>query len=366
MPLLDRRWLAACGAAVSMTWASLLFAGSGEISFTPTGFKVSIMKVALASAGDGGQPMGEQVLYTCSGATESDCLVDVTNQVELDAIAARAASVGVAAGTYDTVTLDFCRPGQGGDTPAPGFVRGSFTVPSEGTTYVTDDDAGVTGLRAVADAADEGASFVAIGNWRCGQKSIVLPVPLVVKKDTTTPLSIVVDAKFIANSTPHVSPGMGGCRGESNGQSRGLCVNYPSIFPLVGADDSELDRFLLAHHSTDPAAIDDTKANGYVVVARSGDGGTPLIAYTRPYFSETSAGISQRTVQDSLFGGPAYLGDTIVSSFRVAGDGTVSFVTGGSMDTNSAIFPAFTLADHHGVVDTHDAGAWQYHAMPIH
>jgi hypothetical protein len=325
------------------------------------------MQIVLSATDTNGQPMNQQVLYTCPGASEDECLVDVTNQTELDAIAAQAASVGVATGIYDTIALEFCAPGKNGNTPAPGFVRGMFLVPSEGTTYVTDDDAGVTGLRALEDDAGEaGAAFAAIGNWSCGKKSVTLPQPLVVEDGSATNLTVVVDAKFIANSTPNTSPGMGGCRGNADGQGRGVCVNYPSIFPLVGDGNTELDRFVLAHHATDPNAIDDTKANAYVVVARGADAGVPLIAYTRPYYTESSAAITQSLVADPTFGGPSYLGDTIVSSFQVASDGTVSFITGGSMDTYSAVFPAFELSDHKGVVETRgDAGTWQYHAMPI-
>jgi hypothetical protein len=363
----SKRWIVGAGGAIlgTLTWGSLLFGGTGEVSFTPTGLKISIMRIALSVTADSGQPQSEQILYSCPHATEEECLVDVTNQPELDAIAAQATTVAVQAGTYDAVSLDLCAPGKNGVTPVVGLVRGVFTVSSEGKTYATEADASnVTGLMEVAAGTDAAAEFTAIGNWTCKTKSVVLREPMVVINGATTPLTVVVDAKFIASSTSHVSPGMGGCRGQANGQARGVCVSYPSIFPLVGDINPELDRFVVAHHRTDPNAIDDTKANGYVVVARGADGGAPLTAFVRPYYSETSATPTQGIIQDSVYGGPGYFGETIVPSFMVVGDASVSFVTGGSLD-NGAIFQDFHIADHKGVVETHEAGSWQYHAIAL-
>jgi hypothetical protein len=174
-----------------------------------------------------------------------------------------------------------------------------------------------------------------------------------------------MDANVIAFSTPMVSPGMGGCRGVANGQARGICVSYPSIFPLVGDTNPELDRFLVAHHRTDPALIDDSLANGYVVVARGADGGAPLTAFVRPYYSETSAMPTQSMQGDPVHGGPAYFGETLVPSFHVNPDRTVGFVTGGSLDGPSAIFESFKIEEHFGVAGTRDAGSWHYHATAV-
>jgi hypothetical protein len=362
-----RRLLGASGALVAcLTWASLVLGGPGEVSFTPTGLKLSIMQISLTSTDDAGQVRSQQVLYTCPEATESECLVDVTDQAALDAIAAAAGAAKVEAGTYDRISLDLCAPGKGGDTRAPGFVRGVFTVESESKTYATEADASnITGLREVAGGADAGAEFAAIGNWSCSQKSVTLHEPLVVKEGTVAPVTVVMDAKLIAFSTPNVSPGMGGCRGVSNGQARGFCVSYPSIFPLVDDESPELERFTLAHHRTDSAQIDDAKANAYVVVARHADGGAPVTAFVRPFYSERSARPTQSGIADPVFGGPAYFGETLVPSFRVNEGGTVRFVTGGSMDGLSAIFESFTVAEHVGVVTSRDGGSWQYHAIPV-
>jgi hypothetical protein len=352
--------------AISSTWAALVSANAGEVSFTPTGLKISIMNITLSAMGPNGAMMSQQVLYTCPNDTEEECLVDITDQTALDAIAAAAGSATVAVGTYDTVSMNLCAAGKSGGTPVPGFVRGTFAVMADHKTYATDADAAnLIGLKEVAADDTTGGEFTAIGHWSCSSKSVVLPTPVVITKETTTDLTIVVDPKLIAFSTPNTSPGMGGCRGQDNGQARGFCVSYPSIVSLVSADAPDLQRFLIAHHRTDPVAIDDNKANAYVVVVRGAGGGVPVTAFVRPYYSETSASASSNMTVDPVFGGPAYFGETLVSSVMVGVDGSVAFTTGGSLDGNSAIFQAFQLADHKGVVDTRELGSWQYHAIPL-
>ncbi len=357
--------LALAAAAVWVSWTPLAAAMTGEVSFTPTGLQLSIMRIVLEKTDANGNPTAQAVLYTCPHETEEQCLVDVTDQNALDVVAAAAQEASIDVGTYDTVSLEMCRAGKPGGTPAPGFVRGSFTVESEGRTYATTSDPD-SPLGLVEVAADDDASageFTPIGNWGCSTKRVHLPTPVEVTEAAPTDLTVVVDASLIAFSTPNVSGGMGGCRGQDNGQARGICVSYPSVVPLVGEQEPALDRFLLAHHRTDAAAIDDSRANAYVVVLSDGDG-TLLTAFVRPYFSETSAQSSSQMSYDPVYGGPGYFGETLVSSVQASG-GAISFVTGGSLDGNSAIFEGFTLDDHFGQVSTRTNGAWHYHALPI-
>lgn len=356
-------FVAATGVGM-FAWASFALAGPGETSFTPLGLRVSIMQISLARMTDAGSPTAQQILYTCAHASEDECLVDVTDQSQLDAISAAAGSANVEVGAYDMITLNLCRPGSNGMMPAPGYVRGAFSVQSENKSYVTDpSDASVTGLKEAEP--DASAEFTSIGNWSCSSKSILLREPMTIGEGTTTPLTVVFDSMFIASSTPNVSPGMGGCRGAANGNARGICVSYPSIVPFVGEGTPELERFLVSHHRTDATSIDDAKANGYVAVVRAPDGGAPLTAFVRPYFSETSATPTPSIIVDSIYGGPGYFGETTVSSFTTNPDGTLAFETGGSLDDHAAIFRSFTLADHRSSVDMRVGGAWFYHAMPI-
>jgi hypothetical protein len=362
---IGKRLAVALGGAL-LTFTSLGSAATGEVSFTPTGLRLSIMRIVLSATDANGNPTSQAVLYTCPHATEEECLVDVTDQVALDAIGTAVGTAEVNIGTYDTVSLEMCAAGKPGGTMAPGFVRGTFTVDSEHKTYATTtNEASPLGLEEVPEDDATGGEFTAIGNWGCSTKSVRMATPFEVAGDVTTDLTLVVDASLIAFSTPNVSGGMGGCRGLENGSARGICVSYPSVVPLVGDDEPSLDRFLLAHHRTDAAMIDDSKANAYVVVLHDSEG-TALTAFVRPYYSEMSARTSSNnSTVDEVYGGPAYFGETLISSIHATADGGLDFTTGGSLDGNSAIFENFTSDDHLGVVSTRALGTWQYHAFPI-
>ncbi len=357
----------ACAAlSAVLGWSALTHAMPGEVSFTPTGFKLSVMRIVLSATDANGNPTSQAVLYSCPASTEEECLVDVTDQASLDSIAAAAGSAKVHVGTYDSVSMEMCAAGKNGMTPAPGFIRGSFTIASEHKTYVTSADAAdAQGIRSLAEGDSVNPDFTKIGNWSCNTKTVHLPKPVTVSAGTPTDLTVVVDPKLIAFSTPNTSGGMGGCRGQEDGRARGFCVSYPSIISLVSEGAPELDRFLVAHHRTDPALIDDSKANAYVVVVRSATTLDPITAFVRPYYSETSASASSNMVQDMVYGGPAYFGETLVGSVHVTPTGGIDFVTGGSLDGNSAMFKNFTVDDHKGVVDTRELGSYQYHAIPI-
>jgi len=135
----------------------------------------------------------------------------------------------------------------------------------------------------------------------------------------------------------------------------------------VGAANPQVDRFLISHHATDAGAIDDINANAYVAIARAGgDGGAPITGFVRPYVSETSAPPTNNTsVVDTTYGGPSYVGETIVSSFRVNDAGGVNLETGGSLDTQSAVFRDFKVQDHFGTVETRGSASWKYHAKRV-
>ena len=168
------RSLSTCGALLGcLSLASSASAMPGEVSFTPTGLRLSIMRIVLSATDANGNPTSQAVLYTCPGASEDDCLVDVTDQTALDAIAMSAGKAKVDVGSYDTVSMDLCAPGKNGMTPAPGFVRGKFTVPSEHTTYITGEGADAPlGIKVLAPGELTAPDFAKIGNWPCNTKSV--------------------------------------------------------------------------------------------------------------------------------------------------------------------------------------------------
>lgn len=331
-----------------------LFADTGEVSFTPTGVKIPIMKISIARE-DG---TGEQILYQCASSTEADCLVDLTDQAALDTLAAAANAAEIEPGSYRTIALSTC---SFGDEKTDVYLKGSFTASS--VTYLTDSDEGSD------DGIKQSGSveFTKITNWGCAGKTINLPKALVVAAGETVDLTVVVDNTFAAFSTPGTSPGMGGCKAPAGGLSRGVCLTYPALLPYVGVGTPTMERYKVAHHASNVGSIVDNKANAIVIVAAD-EAGTPLMAYGRPFYSETSAGWSSNTSapSDAVFGGPNYGNETDVASFTVNSDGTIKFFQGDAEnDTHSAVFSAFQRADHTGTVSTHGGTNWKYHAIPF-
>lgn len=349
----------AVGASVAgtLTWGLTAGALPGERSFTPSGLRMSVMSIVLRAGTS--DTSTEHVLYQCAKAKPEECMVDLTDQGELDGLAATA---DVPLGSYQRVELRMCAKSTPNTTKIPLYVKGSFDVEQEGKTYFTDATASnASGLKTTGPAEP-----TRIDNWHCAVKIVVLPKPLVVTADSTVDLSIVVDNEAIAFSSPATAPGTAGCKAPPAGPGiplqRGLCLGLSSMLAYVGSGEPELRRFVLAHHATKQAEIDDAKANGYVVVIVDPEG-MPLMAYARPFHDEGSAAETMDKVVDKTFGGPSFGADTVAQTFTVASDGSIRFETGILFD-NAAIFEAFQLKDHFGVLKTRNGGTWQYHAIP--
>lgn len=345
------------------TFASLFsvpmaFALTGEISFTPTGLKLPVMKISIAKS-DG---TDEQNLYTCPGANEASCLVDLSDQTALTAIGTAAGAATIRVGTYNTLNLNTCVDGTSGMTPTDAYVKGSFTTGGGGAaTYYTDSD--VTNLSGIKTTGS--AEFTKVGNWACATKSVKLASPIVVAKGDAISLTVLVDNTLAAFSTPADSSGMGGCKNASPSvPSRGVCMTYPAIIPVVGSGIPTTKKFTLAHSSVSVGAIDDTKANAMVIVALNSSN-TPLAAFGRTIYTETSAAQNSNSSAptDTVNGGPSFVTETDISTFTVNADGTIAFKQGASGDTHAAAFDAFQLVDHTGTETTRGGASWFYHAI---
>jgi len=349
--------------ALSSTLAlsSLAHAQSGEVSFTPTGIKLPIMKIVLSSnqgAGTGYNSSGEQILYQCPSAKEADCLVDLADQSALDAISATAGSAAIAVGTYDSLALYTCADGKGGANSVAAYIKGSFTT--EATTYFTDaDPSNASGINTVGPA-----DFAQIENWGCSTKVLNLSAPLQINKGDAVDVSVLVDNTLAGFSTPSMSSGMGGVKAPDGGNSRGVAMTYPALIPVLGSGTATTERYLIAQNSVSVESIDDTKANAMVIVAREGN--LPIMAFGREIYSETSAvaNSNQAAPTDTVNGGLSYVTATDVESFKVNADGSIRFAQGGSADIYAAVFGAFQLADHTGVETDQNGDIWYYHAMP--
>ncbi len=297
--------------------SSISIASTGDKSFTPTGFRFPVMKISIAkntgSVGTAVSMTDEQVIYRCASTAESDCLVDLTNQTELDAISTAATGVSVDVGTYDLLNLYSCSDGKTGLDTVSVWLKGSFLEDSSSTTYYTNATSD-NGLSSTSTTA----AFTEITNWGCATKAIILASPIVVGTTATTTstatgasptptptasltqtLTVLVDPTYLANSSSNNSPGMGGCKAPSGG-GRGVCVNIPAVLPYVGTEETTTKRFLVAHSAT--SSIDDTKANAIVIVPMAGT--VPLTAFAGPYFSSTSAAGNSNTSNSNYHSRP--------------------------------------------------------------
>ncbi len=378
-------------ATLAVLLSSVAWAATGEVSFTPTGFKFPIMKITMSknsgftSDAMGHQPTAtnDQVLYTCASTDESQCLVDLTSQDALDAISAKAKGVSVAVGSYDMLTLATCADTKTGANTISVWLKGFFGAGATPTYFYT-DPVGTNGVVAASPdtsvAAKAAAGFTEI-SWGCGTKIILLASPLVVGDPSAAPspspspsstaeattaldqtLTVIVDNTNLANSIPNTSSGMGGCKGSTG---RGLCVNIPALLPYVGTATVSTKRYLLSHSNVSVAAIDDAKANAQVIVPMAGT--TALTVFAGPYYSETSvangANVTSTALQ-SNFQGPTYNTSTDVSSFVDNGDDTISFKQGGSLDSNGGVFTNFSLAGGTNSLTSRDGTVtWYYHAV---
>ena len=185
------------GSAFALNAKSLETLVTDTLSFTPTSFRLPIMKITIAKS-DGTE---EQNIYKCANATEAECLVDLADQAALDAVAAAAGAASIRAGDYDRISLYTCVDGAGGTTSTVAYVTGSATF--QGQSWRTDSTAG-TGI----DKSGTGSpSEALVGNWSCGTKNVLLKPAVTVAADTEIKLSIVVDNTYGAQFGSMISSG---------------------------------------------------------------------------------------------------------------------------------------------------------------
>ena len=330
-------------------------------SFTPTSFKLPLLKISIAKK-DGTE---EKTIYKCEKSTGAECLVDLQSQTALDAIAAKAASVTVAKGTYDKVMLATCVEGTSGSDTTVAKITGSATGPNSSTWTTHATNVVTTDGTGTAQELD-------VGNWGCSTKSVIVGGGITVG-DTALTLTVVVGNYMAGVFNSATSSGMGGCKVAGGATSgNGLCVTYPALMAYVGTGTPTTKRFSIAHDSSaNPSAA--TKANALLIVSFD-PAGTPLMAYGRTYFTSTSDTVASNTKTSSLaaggytlqYGRPTYVTETNFETFVATGK-LVAFTQGGSSDTFAAKYAAFdTSGTHTGTVTSQDGvDTWYYLATLI-
>jgi hypothetical protein len=347
------------GPGFSLNQRSVETLVSDTLSFTPTSFKLPIMKITITKS-DGSD---EQNIYKCANDTEAECLVDLADQTALNAVATTAGKASIRVGEYERLSLYTCAEGASGTTSTIAYVTGSATFQTQ--NWRTDSTA-ATGI----DKSGTGtASETQVGNWACSTKNVLLKPAATIAADTEIKLSIVVDNTFAAQFGTLISSGKGGCKTEGS-SGDGLCVTYPAILPYVGSDAAVMKRFLITHHEADTvaaAAFDDTKANALVLVGTDA-AGKGFMALGRELYTETSAQPTNNegAALDLTYGGPTYITSTNFATFVANANGSIAFEQGGTEDANAAVFTEFKLEAHEGLVKTkNEANTWSYRAIVL-
>lgn len=338
---------------------------TGDASFTPTGFKIPIMKITLSkntgSVGSAFSGSDEQTLYQCSSTTESDCLLDLASQTDLDKISAGAANAKIRVGTYDQLAVYTCADGKGGSSSTSVFIKGTFSAGASPVTYYTDSTA--SNSNGVSSSISS-ATFAEITNWGCATQVVPMPSALTISEGSTIGMKLLVDLTYLGNSSASTSSGMGGCKVQSGGGVRGVCATFPIMTPYIGTETTSTKRFKLAWHNSSAGSAVANKANALIIVPMAGS--TPLMAYSRAYMSENSVSNTSNGSgpADTTYGGVAVGNVTDVSTFKVNSDGSVAFTIGGSLDNYSGNFSAFQLSTHTGSATYKNvSGTWYYSAV---
>ena len=293
------------------------FSGTSQQSFKPTSYKYPIMQIDISKT-DGS---GSQTLYKCSGATPTDCLVDMADATSLATIEAAAQNVAIAAGDYTKLKLSNCPAGSSGTTTTTIQVTGSVLVGS--TTYTTSSTA--------AGGMQTGGTPQATSiTWGCGGASVTLSTPISVTAGSSQSLSLIVDLTNAVWTDANASAGMGGCKSDS-GALQDICGAVPLIVPYFGSGTPTYERYLVSH-STSGSPVQ-ANANAQVNFAVDPNGAVFWVG-VQPYFSPTSTTT-----------GPDY--NTSTRTLATNSDNTISFQTGGSSDDNRVGFTAFQRATTH-------------------
>lgn len=300
-------------------------AGTTQASFTPTGYRYPVMKISVAMA-DG---TNEQNLFTCTGATSAECMIDLADPVALHAIELAAADVTIRSGTYTRINLENCPAGSSGSDMTTISVSGTATTDT-GTFATSASAAG--GMSAGTTPA-----FTDIP-WACGGAHVTLQQPLVVTDGSSQALSLLVDLTYAlwtdANATD-----MGGCKSDFDPLGQDVCGSFPLVVPFVGTGTPTFERYLISHLAAPgtPALAD---ANGAVMFGVDASNNVFYVG-DQPFYSTTSPSFS-----NAEKGGADY--NASVRTFSTNSDASIAFQAGGDITDNRVGFSAFARSTHQG------------------
>lgn len=265
---------------------SLAKADPGMNSFTPDQVVVPVIEVGVINENTGTN--GARVpLYTCSGSSNQNCLVDLANQAAVQSILNQ--TVTVPAGKYLKTYVRHCTDLSQNHYEAS--ILGQVSI--AGKTYYTSKTENPITLNAAAK------SLIPISMNGCISE-FKLPTPMTVAAGETVQLSLISDVFSLAWAGTSPAPSIDSCLIANQ---KTLCLNYPELIPAVAKTSVSKEQFAFL-----------TKGQGSVLglmILLTDESGTPLSGVFRQIYMEDML---------NVFSGFT----TPIESIQIAADGTLN------------------------------------------
>ncbi|MFN0178930.1 MAG: hypothetical protein ACKVZ0_09020 [Gemmatimonadales bacterium] len=273
-------------------------------------------------------------VYDCPGPLADDCLVDLNGPALQNLL--NTAPIVVAPGTYDRITIAYCRT----EVSYRAYLAGSVSI--GGTTYFT---------KAPGDLRTVGpADPVSLPYQGCQTEYPVSP-PLVVPDTVTIPIVLrmyfdIRDIGYAALGDPTTNRvhGFGCSPVVTLGVTPFACAAYPGVAAVEG---------------TVPPVVERYRVNGGATIGLLFDPSTGGFAggYFRRYLTE-----------DQLWD-PGFGPDSFVLSFTDNGGGSYTLRQAGGGPGGSgpggAVFPAFQRSTHSGTATNGEGASFGYTAVRL-
>lgn len=309
-------------------YSSQVLAGLNEASFTPDSILVPIREIGFTNTTTG----ASQSIYTCSGSSQDECLVDITDEAALGALFSSAPPIDE--GTYQTLYVSNCLS----EGSYSAKIKGVANI--SGVNYYTADTS-ISSDVLTTNSALQGYAEVVYSGCKTNYQ---LPSTLTVAAGDSVALSLFTSNIDIAWMRLGSKTIPSGCI-ENIAQTQSVCMAYPDIIPYIGANNASLERYYIIEDINNPQ-----KLGGQILLVVDSLGDNVLAGFTRRYFSNTSAPMSANF-------------DTPLKQVIKNADNTYDIENyGSSRSTYSARFANFQRQSHSGNYLLPDGATKPYYA----
>lgn len=261
-------------------------------------------------------------VYRCTGALADDCLVELNGPALQDLL--NTDPIVVAPGTYDRVTIEYCRA----ELKYHAYLTGSVSI--GGTTYFTRTSGNL-------GAAGPAEPVPMLYNG-CGSE-YAISTPLVVTDTVSIPVVLrlyfdVRDIAYAALGDPTTtSLRVPGCSPVTTvGLAPFVCAAYPTVAAVEGTTPPQVERY---------------RVNGGATIGLMFEAGTDRFI----------GGYFRKYVVEDLAWNPGFMPDAFVESLTLNTGGTYTLHQVGGVT-----FPAFRRTTHSGTATDQSGNPFAYSA----